>query len=408
MSKLLNIIESPKTKEDKYFALFNLAFRPFFLLGAAFSIISILLWSMMLGGHFQTEVYGGQLWWHIHEMLFGFVVAIIIGFLLTAVQSWTGVPGIKGNALKMLVAVWLLGRIAILLPQIIPAWIIAVIDLSFLPISAAVLATPIIKVKLWRHIMFVPLLLILTLTNATMHYSVFTSQPLHLYSASTSVILLVVLLMCVMGGRVFPMFTANGTQTDKVPPIAWLEKLAIGSMLLAVFSSFNWVEIHSSIMATIFFIAATAHAVRALRWRIWVTLSTPLVWSLHLSYWCISIGLLLFGLSDVTDLVSRSQAIHTLTVGAMGGMILSMISRVSLGHTGREIVANKTLFASFLLILVTFVVRVFGIYWFENYLHVIYTATFFWVAAYGCFVLRYFPILCKVRHKFDKHLQRLH
>jgi len=397
VSRLLNTGEVVEQREDKSFALFNLAFRPFFLLGALFSIASLLLWSAMLSGYFHSEVYGGQLWWHIHEMLFGFVAAIIIGFLLTAVQTWTGVSGVKGYALIALVALWLLGRIVILLPELISGWIIALIDLSFLPISAAVLAYPIVKVKLWRNLMFVPLLLVMAFTNATMHCAVFISQPDHLYSASTSMILLVVLLMCVMGGRVFPMFTANSTQTDKVPPIAWLEKLAIGSMLLAVVMSFDWIELSPSIAATIYLTAAVAHFIRALRWRIWVTFNTPLVWSLHLSYWCISFGMLLFGLAEITDMVSRSQAIHSLTVGAMGGMILSMISRVSLGHTGRKMVADKIMVIAFLAILAAFVVRVFGLYWFENYLQVIYTAVFFWVVAYGCFVVRYLPILSKTR-----------
>lgn len=397
MSELLSTGEVVDKREHKTFALFNLAFRPFFLLGALFSIVSLLLWSAMLSGNFSSEVYGGQLWWHIHEMLFGFVAAIIIGFLLTAVQTWTGVSGIKGNALIALVTLWLLGRIAILLPGLIAGWIIALIDLSFLPVSAALLAYPIVKVKLWRNLMFVPLLLVMTFTNVTLHYAVFISQPDYLYSASTSMILLVVLLMCVMGGRVFPMFTANGTQTDKVPPIPWLEKLAIGSMLLAVVISFVRIELTPFVEATIYLVAAVSHFIRALRWRIWVTFNTPLVWSLHLSYWIISLGMLLFGLAEVTELVSRSQAIHTLTVGAMGGMILSMISRVSLGHTGRKMVANKIMVFAFLAIVAAFVVRVFGLYWFENYLQVIYTAVFFWVAAYGCFVVRYLPILFKSR-----------
>ena len=397
MNTLLTTGEVVEKKVDNSIAFFRLAFRPFFLLGSLFSIISLLLWSLMISGDLKLVLYGGQLWWHMHEMLFGFVAAIIVGFLLTAVQAWTGIASVKGASLAPLVILWLLGRICLFLPTVLPNWFIAIVDLSFLPISAAVLAYPIIKIKLWRNIIFVPLLLVMTYINATMHYAVASQQLASINAAGTSMTLLVTLLICVMGGRVFPMFTANGTQTPRVPAINWLERLAIGSVFLAMLSSFDLLKLSSGIEANIFFIAALAHSVRAFRWRIWVTFKTPLVWSLHLGYWSIPLGLMMYGLAEVTDIVSRSQALHTLTVGAMSVTILAMISRISLGHTGRKIETDKVMSFAFMAIFGAFLVRVFGLYWFESYTQVIFAAVVLWVIAYGCFVIRYLPILSKPR-----------
>lgn len=371
------------------------AFRPFFLLGALFSIISLLVWNGVLGGNIVVNLYGGSLWWHMHEMLFGFTAAIIVGFLLTAVQNWSGVRGLNGKALLGLVSVWLAARIAFFFPEQLPNILIAVIDLAFLPLAATALAYPIIKAKLWRNLIFIPILLVMSISNILTHYSVSSSDYLLLSKASTFMVLLVTLVMCIMGGRVFPMFTANGTQTARVNAIPTLEKLSIASILIAVIVGAGFVELPSIVVATIFFCASAIHAVRAFRWRIWVTFNTPLVWSLHISYWCIVIGLLMFGLSEITAVVSHSQAIHTLTVGAMASMILSMISRVSLGHTGRMIIVGKTMIVAFVAILLAFIIRVFGIYWLDNYTLALTLAVTFWTLGFGCFVVLYLPILTK-------------
>ncbi len=331
----------------------------------------------------------------MHEMLFGFTAAIIVGFLLTAVQNWSGVRGLNGKALLGLVSVWLSARIAFFFPEQLPNILIAVLDLAFLPLAAAALAYPIIKAKLWRNLIFIPILLVMSISNVLTHYSVSSSDYLLLSKASTFMVLLVTLVMCIMGGRVFPMFTANGTQTTRVNAIPTLEKLSIASILIAVIVGAGFVELPSVVVATIFFCASAIHAVRAFRWRIWVTFKTPLVWSLHLSYWCIVIGLLMFGLSEITTIVSHSQAIHALTVGAMASMILSMISRVSLGHTGRIIIVGKTMIVAFVAILLAFIIRVFGIYWLESYTLALTLAVTFWTLGFGCFVVLYLPILTK-------------
>ena len=162
-------IREPDQKQQPSFAFFNLAFRPMFLLGSAFSVISILLWVLSFNGYFVFEPYGGSYWWHMHEMLFGFVVAIMAGFLLTAVQTWTQVPSIKGKPLMALVLLWLAGRILLLWPNLAPPLVTAIVDSLFLPAAVVALAVPIIKVRQWRNLVFVPILSLMAITNIVMH-----------------------------------------------------------------------------------------------------------------------------------------------------------------------------------------------------------------------------------------------
>jgi uncharacterized protein involved in response to NO len=368
---------SSKAPKDKSLAFLEFAFRPFFLLASIFSVISLLIWNAQLTGNMTLNLYGGGLWWHEHEMLFGFTTAIIVGFLLTAVQNWSGVRSLNGKGLLLLVGIWLAGRIAFFFPGQLPHELIAAIDLAFLPLAAIALAYPIIKVKLWRNLIFIPILLVMSTSNALTHYSLAAGDYALLKSATNFMVLLVTLVMCLMGGRVFPMFTANGTRTPRVNAIKSLEILAISSILLSVIVGAKFIELPPLLVAIIFIFASIVHAIRVFRWKIWVTFKTPLVWSLHLSYWCIALGLLMYGLSEISTLVTHSQAIHTLTIGAMASMILSMISRVSLGHTGRMIVVGKVMTVAFMAIIMAFIIRVFAIYWFDNYNHVITLAVYF-------------------------------
>ena len=397
MSNLLNPGDIIDPARPEPAVLLRLAFRPFFLLGALFSILSLALWAGIFAGRLSLSVYGGPLWWHVHEMLFGYACAIIVGFLLTAVRTWTGQPGLQGAPLAALLVLWLAGRLLLLFPAALPAWLVALTDLAFLPVAALILLRPIVRVRQWRNSIFLPLLLAMTAANGAMHWAADTGDMALQSRAGTAMVMLITLLMTIMAGRVVPMFTANGTGTPRVADVGWLEKLALVSMLACVLLAMQWPGVPPGLLATCFFLAAGAHAVRGLRWRFWVTLRTPLVWSLHLSYLCIPLGLLLYGLSAVTTLVNPSQAIHTLTVGAMGLLILAMISRVSLGHTGRPLQVGGAMTAAFALLFGAFLVRVFGDYWLDNHVLVITAAAALWAVAYGCFVVRYWPVLTSPR-----------
>jgi len=388
---------SSADKNDVVSPFLMLAFRPFFLLGALFSALSIGVWGLTFTGHIEFSPLGGSLFWHTHEMLFGFAVAIISGFLLTAVQTWTGVPSVNGKPLAMLVLIWLTARILFAFPLLISDFGIMLIDLSFLPLVAVFLAIPIIKVRMWRNLFFVPLLLLMAFLNGLLHLSAQGTIAISFLTLSHAMVLMITLIMCIMGGRVFPMFTASGTHTARVASVAWLDNLAVVSVAVCVLVSFEIFARSPVLEASVFITAGILNFVRVLRWRIWVTLKTPLVWSLHLSYWSLCAGLVMLGLEKLGLLTSVSLAFHTITIGGIGLMILSMIARVSLGHTGRTLQISKAMVFAFSFIILALVARVLGPLLFSSHMILILLAAACWVIAYGTFVVVYFPILTTAR-----------
>jgi uncharacterized protein involved in response to NO len=337
------------------------------------------------------------LWWHMHEMLFGFSSAIIAGFLLTAVKNWTGLPGFGGWKLGGLVLLWVLARLSFPFNGYVPNALIIALDMSFLPITALVLTLPIIKAKRWRNLIFLPILTVMTLANALMHYAAINNAYLLSQQASYLMVMTVILLISLMAGRVFPMFTANGTRTPKVGGLPWLEKSTMlftaFAALVVSFPAVLPILLNSTVLA----IAAVLHAYRAIRWRPQVTVRFPLVWSLHLSYWCIPVGIGLFALEPWLSFISRPQALHSLTVGGIGLMILAMISRVSLGHTGRMLSVSKWMVGAFVAVFLAFVVRILGVYVWSNYAQVMTFSVICWSVGYGLFVVHFWPILTKAR-----------
>ncbi|MFD2189357.1 NnrS family protein [Pistricoccus aurantiacus] len=322
--------------------LWRLAFRPLFLFGVLFSLLAMLAWGGFWHGTLLIEPVGGMLWWHQHEMLFGFVAAIVSGFLLTAVQNWTGQPSIKGWPLLGLVAVWLVGRLLLAFPDALgsPApWLIALVDLAFLPLVALVMARLVIRVKQWRNLIFLPVLSLLVIANALMHWGLNRADGELVRQGAYLAVLLFGMLMVILGGRVIPFFTSLRLKRQKPAPLPVLERLAIGSVaaligieLLAVVG----LALPDVVVAVVALTAGFANFWRLARWEGWRTWGEPLLWGLHGSYSFVALGFILFGFAAL-GLLPASLGIHALTVGGMGTMILAMISRVSLGHTGRPI-----------------------------------------------------------------------
>jgi len=392
-------------KEDKILPLFRLGFRPFFLGGAIFSLFAISLWLLFLRGTISFSPLGGGYWWHIHEMIFGFGCAIIAGFILTAVQNWTGLPSVKGNALMALFMVWLAGRIVIFIPELFGDTLTIIIDLSFLPLVAYILAKPIIAVKQYRNLFFIPLLILFTLANLEMHLALVFPNIFNINFAGYAGILLTICLMSIMAGRVTPMFTANGTKTTKVTPLPWLEKIANSSlvicmlvMLLQPLMAFINISFNSTVFGVILILAGISQLVRWLRWRPWITFAVPLLWSLHLSLKFLCFGLILLGLSYLIPEIPSNHMWHLLTVGGMGGIILAMISRVSLGHTGRTLTPPKSMTLAFILIILAALLRTFAPWGFpeQSSLFIEYSGIA-WLLAYGIFVFNFGPMLLKAR-----------
>jgi len=387
-------------KEQKITPVLRLGFRPFFLSGAVFSVFAITLWLLMYKGTVTLSPLGSGYWWHIHEMIFGFSCAVIAGFLLTAVQNWTGARGAQGNTLLLLFLLWLAGRVVLLFPNILGDLLSTIIDLSFLPLVAFILAKPILAIKQYRNLFFVPLLALFTLANLEMHLALYYPQTFTITYAGYAGVMLVTFLMSVMAGRVVPMFTANGTKTAKATPINWLDKVTNGSLGIAMLSLLLEPIIGFS---TLFFgvlliVAGIFQTMRWLRWRPWITLNVPLLWSIHGAIKFISFGLVVLGVSYLIPEVPSNHVWHLLTVGGIGGLILAMISRVSLGHTGRPLQPPKAMTVSYVLIFLAAIIRAFGPWGIpEKTLLFIDISGAFWLAAFAIFVVTYGPMLLSAR-----------
>ncbi|MGL6232239.1 NnrS family protein [Aeromonas rivipollensis] len=383
-------------KEEQIVPLFRLGFRPFFLLGALFSCLAMLGWLGQLNNWFALPGIGNPIWWHAHEMLFGFGAAIVAGFLLTAVQNWTAHPGVRSWPLALIVGMWVLPRC--LLP-----WfgednlILMALDLAWLPLCAWFLAKPVIMTRQWRNLFFVPLLLIMTLLNgASWLWRDEWSAVEHLLITT---VLLFTTLIAVMGGRVIPFFTARGTGQEKASPSPWLERGALASLwliLLLWLLPDSWTN--SLYMVPLYIVAAGLHLGRQLRWRPGTTLAQPLLWSLHLAYLFIPLGLLALAAQAAGLSLSLSLASHLLSAGCMGTMILGMIARVSLGHSGRALHVGRRITLAFALVILSAFIRVLlPLYWPSLTLTGWNLSGWSWIAAYGLFVWVYTPILTRPR-----------
>lgn len=388
------------TDKESEHVLLDLAFRPFFLLGAVFSVIALWLWGANLQGWVSDAYHGYSQLWHGHEMLFGFVAAILVGFLLTAVQNWTGLRSAHGKVLLLLMSLWLLGRVGVWFAAMLPWWLVIVIDSSFLLGAAWLLARLLIKKQQRRNYFAVGALLLLTADNVVFHLTVASGHLQAATQALHSVILLITLLMTVIGGRVIPMFTANTTQIPPRARMEALDKAGLGLLwaLVAIYLFQLQTYLADSLLAVMFAITAVLIAARCVLWRPFSTFRHALLWSLHLSYWFIPLGLFLIACHYAGMAVNLSTALHALTVGAMGGLILSMMSRVSLGHTGRPIIAVPVIRLALGLILLAALTRV-GLLMIAPSLSLWawWLSIALWSLAYGTFLLRYTPILIAPR-----------
>lgn len=379
----------------------RLAFRPFFLLGALFSIVCMAWWIhiWLSPSSSSWTPYGSLVWWHAHEMVFGFAPAVVAGFLLTAVQNWTGVPGLRGKLLAVLVLTWLIGRIVIAFGSYLPSSIVIAGDLLFLPCAAAAMAYPVLKVKMWRNFIFVPVLLMMALLNAVSHWGVQNDKIQVSLQVMHAAIMLITFVVAFIGGRVIPMFTANGTGAQRISPIKWLELASLFSLLLVIIVMMLGYDTSRHPLVTLLFaVTAFIHSWRFLRMGFWQCWKVPLLWSLHLAFSCIPLGLIALTLYSAGLLDNYSAALHCFSVGAIGGMILSMTSRVILGHTGRPLQPPKPMAIAFVLILLSALIRVIIPSLFPAFMSWgIVIAGLCWIMAYGIFCFYYAPMLTTAR-----------
>ena len=394
------MIEQMFASENPRLPLFRMAFRAFFLFGAAFSAVALVVWVLTLNGRVSMDLHGGPVFWHIHEMLFGFSAAIIVGFLLTAVQTWTGVRSVNGWFLFCLFVCWAPARIGFAYDTGLSAIWLAAIDISFMLLAALFLSVPLLRVKQTRNLFFVPVLILFALCNGMMHMGLINQDHELIVKGTRSALLIIALLMVVIGGRVIPMFTANGTKTKRVPNIIMLDRAALACVWLIMLLYLTGAEalLSSALFGLLFVLAGVLHFVRFVRWRIWVAARVMLLWPLHLAYGFICLSFLLLGFDLINGGETSSNSWHLLTVGGIGLLVLAMISRVSLGHTGRPLSPSIWMNHAFVLMALGAVIRTFVPVMFPELLLVaINLSGVLWTVAYGTFAVVYFSMLTQQR-----------
>ncbi|MBE2242825.1 MAG: NnrS family protein [Burkholderiaceae bacterium] len=332
--------------------LLRLGFRPFYLGAAAFACLSVPLWLAVFFGHLTLDAQIAPLLWHAHEMLFGFAAAVIIGFLLTAGKAWTGLATPRGAFLGALAGLWLAARIAALAA---PYAVYAVLDVLLLPVVAAVLLDVLLRSGNKRNLPLAGILALLALANLCFHLAVLGIigvQPMHALFAALG---LIVMIECVMAGRVLPFFTMSATPGLKLDEKPWVVKATLATSALAlalwVFAPAGW------IVALAFVLAAACHLLRQWSWQPWVTRGRPILWILHAAYLWLPIGFVLLAAAQ-PGWVAESIGVHALAVGATGGLIIGMITRTARGHTGRPLKVNRVEVSAYGLVLAAAVARV--------------------------------------------------
>ena len=374
------------------FALWNLGFRPFYLLAGLFATLSVPVWAAQYAGWLGTRaIIGGPLW-HAHEMLFGYAFAVIVGFLFTAGRNWANQATPTGATLAAIATLWIAARVLVFTPYALAA---AAADTAFALAAAAGIAVPFVRSGNRRNYFFIALLLALGLANLAFHLRMAGLLDLPLQASLQTGLDLVLFIMVVMGGRVIPMFTMNGVPGVFCLRLPWIERLAPGSVLLLLAA--DVLVAPAMIIGPLAAAAAMIHAARLALWRPWRTFRTPLVWILHCAYAWIALALALRALA-AWDLVPASLAIHALTVGAIGGLTLGMMTRTSLGHSGRPLQAGRAEVFCYAVIQLAALTRVFLPLAFPQlYLEAIVGSGLLWSAAFGVFTVAYWPILTRPR-----------
>ena len=373
-------------------ALWSLGFRPFFLLAGAFVTLSILGWVVQVPGWSGPRIHLSDPRWHAHEMIFGYAFAVIVGFLFTAVRNWTGEATPTGKTLVSIAALWIAARVLVLTP-----WhgLAAIADTAFALAAAAGIGVPLLKSRNRRNYLFIVLVGALGVVNLCFYLAMAGVIQVAVDRGLRFGLDLILLVMAVMGGRVIPMFTANAVPGAQPRRVAWVERLALGGVLaLLAIDLSGTPPLATAVVAGI---AALAHAARLVLWQPWLTAGRPILWILHASYAWIVAYLTLRALA-AADLVPASPATHALTIGAIGGLTLGMMTRVARGHTGRPLRADGPEIVAYALVQVAAVVRVFvPLALPQWYLAAVIASGLLWSVSFALFTVAFWPVLVRPR-----------
>ncbi|OUS08248.1 hypothetical protein A9Q96_01960 [Rhodobacterales bacterium 52_120_T64] len=369
--------------------LFSHGFRVFFLLAGIWAALAMILWVIFLatGTPIPSRMIGTD--WHMHEMVFGYSSAVIAGFLLTAVPNWTGRLPVLGWPVVGLSGIWVAGRLAIFVSEWLPAVISPLVDIAFLIVLGAVLAREIIAGKNWRNLKVLGVVALMAISNGIFHYETLNGSAINGYGIRMGVGTIVSLIILI-GGRVIPSFTRNWLVRQgpgRLPtPVNRFDAFAIAIAIAAVLLWLAAPEFVGSRLLNM--IAGAAHAIRLTRWAGWRTVAEPLVLILHVGYAFVPLGFLLLAISGGT------QIPHAWMVGVIGVVTLAMMTRVSLGHSGRPLASTKAIVALYGAIILAALLRI-TTEFLPHLNYLLYISATMWIAAFAGFAIAYYPILAK-------------
>tara|TARA_R110002126_G_scaffold291724_2_gene455978 strand:- start:27975 stop:29183 length:1209 start_codon:yes stop_codon:yes gene_type:complete len=394
----------PKTTAEQMrlwngLAVLSFGFRPFFLLGALWAALAMAMWVSMLAGGPVLPSRFDPVSWHAHEFLFGYLSAIIAGFLLTAVPNWTGRLPVLGWRLAALVALWIAGRLAIAFSAFMPAFLVALVDVMFAIALGLLIAREIVAGKNWRNLIVLAMLTVFTLANLLFHMEAgqgaTAAQGIGLRLGLAAVLMMI----SVIGGRIVPSFTRNwlvksGHDARPVPPMQAFDKLVL---LITLAGLALWVlRPDWPVTGLLLLLLATFQTVRLVRWKGLNTLSEPLVWVLHLGYGLVPLGALFVGIDILLPgVLGLAAPQHVWMAGATGLMTLAVMTRATLGHTGQALHAGSATLAIYLALIAAVSVRL-AAGLLPDIAMVLYSlSALLWMGAFGGFVIAYGGLLLR-------------
>lgn len=374
-------------------------FRPFFLLAALYAAAGVVAWVGYLFGGWPVPLGDSPVRWHAHEMLLGFLPAAITGFLLTAMTNWTGAPPLAGRDLLALVALWLAGRVAMWTGVWLPAWLAAVVDLAYLPVLAIYVARVLLRYGNRRNLFLAGVIGLFALTNLLFHLQAL-GWAMTAVAGERLALNLITLLMVVIAGRITPAFTANwlrihGENPDVVQRLSGLDRAAIAATALMIpvdlIPGLPWAGPLLALAACV------VNGARLTLWSGWHVWREPLLWILHLGYLWIVLALLLKGLQPFAGGIIPSAWIHAISAGAAGTLIMGVMTRVSLGHTGRALSLPRFGVSMYAAVLAAGLLRVAAALGLLDYRLGVTTSALAWAVGFTLFLIAYWPILSRPR-----------
>ncbi len=375
-------------------------FRVFFPLAALSAVLLLSYWVLLVTGiadYLPSRFSPAD--WHQHEMIFGMVVAVIVGFLYTAVPNWTGQPTPTGMRLAGLGLIWILGRITVFFSAGLPVWVPMVVDGVFLPLAILGIIGALIKVGNKRNYFLPALLMLFAALNITSHLAVIGWIDFPVRQLFLPATLFIVFLMNVIGGRIIPNFTSNKYPAIIISTPALLlplSALAIFGLAAAILA-----DAGDMIIGGIAAFAGGVTLIRSLSWQGWKVIHAPLLFILHLGYFWIPVGFFLIAYGSLTDTATLSHAMHAFTVGAVGSLTLGVMSRATLGHSGLPLKSDKILMVIFVSINLAAISRaILPLITDASYMGILHGAGSLWILAYGLFLIRFLPIFFQDKKPF--------